>query len=131
METGFDALFNKTVEFRDCELLEYAEGFIRIRTIVNSSNTNPYGMAHGGYLYTLCDSLAGLLSYSTGFYTVTMQANINYLKEAREKDILCIEGRIIHDGKTTKIADVEIRNQEEILLCKASFTMYVIDKVEE
>ena len=131
MNKEFDELFNRTVVFKDCELLEYQEGLVRISTIVNASNTNPYGKAHGGYLYTLCDSLAGLLCYSMGSYAVTLQASINYMKEAKENDVLYLEGKAVHNGRTTKVVDVEVHNQDEKLLCKATFTMYVIATADE
>ena len=53
---SFEELFNFTMQFSDCELLSLEEGHILLKTIVNKSDANPYGMAHGGYLYTLCDN---------------------------------------------------------------------------
>ena len=127
----FDELFNITVKYENCELVEYEKGRVVVRTVVNESDTNPYGKAHGGFLYTLCDSLSGLLGYSLGYYIVTLQANINYIKEAELGDILTVTGVSVHSGKTTDVADMSIVNQDNKLIAKASFTMFNIKEVEE
>ncbi|MBQ9690502.1 MAG: PaaI family thioesterase, partial [Eggerthellaceae bacterium] len=61
-------LFNKTVEFKDCNLSVYEPGHVVLTTPVNVTNLNPYENAHGGYLFTLCDSTAGAVAYSLGSY---------------------------------------------------------------
>lgn len=128
---SFDELFNRNFDIRDCELVKYEKGEVVVKTIVNETDTNPYGKAHGGYLYTLCDSMAGLVAYSLGSYCVSLQANINYIKEANVNDELMICGTYSHNGKSTKVVDVEIKNQDDKLICKTSFTLYKIKEVEE
>ena len=44
---------------------------------------------------------------------------------------LKIEGLCVHNGKTTKVVEVVITNQEEKILTRATFTMYVTGSVEE
>ena len=127
---GFDSLFNKTVEFRNCELVTYEKGNAVIKTVVNESDTNPYGFTHGGYLYTLCDSLAGLVGYSLGNYVVSLQGNINYIRHASCGEELIVTGKAVHDGKTTKVVETEIRSDDRII-CKCTFTLYVVGTVEK
>ena len=127
----FDELFNRTVVFKDCELLKCEKGEVSIRVSVNESNTNPYGMAHGGFLYTLCDNLAGLIGYTLGYYTVTLQAGINYLKGADLNDVLTVEGKTLHCGKSTDVTEVNIYNESGTHLVRAEFTMFNISEVPE
>jgi len=131
MEDIFEPLFNKDMSFRDARLLSYEEGKIRIETPVREINANPYGFAHGGYLYALCDSTAGLLGYSLGDYIVTQQASISYLSSAALNDTLTITGECIHNGRSTKVAEISIRNQEDRLICKATFTLFSIGKTND
>ncbi len=131
IDMTFDELYNRTFEISKCDLVRMNKGDVYIRTIVNETDINPYGKAHGGYLYTLCDSMAGLVGYSLGSYTVSLQGNINYIKEAKLNDTLHIYGTYSHDGKTTKVADVLIKNQDDKIICKSTFTLFVIKQVED
>ena len=124
MEEIFESLFDREMDFRNASLKSYEEGRILIETQVTKENVNPYGFAHGGYLYTLCDSTAGLIGYSLGDYIVTQQASISYIRSAALNDVLTVEGICIHNGKTTKVAEVTITNQEQRLICKATFTLF-------
>lgn len=100
-------------------------GQVTMEVQVKENSLNPYQMAHGGYLFTLADSVAGLTVYSLGYFSVTLQSNINYLKAAKEGDRLTITGDCLHDGRTTKLIDVLIQNQNGELVAKSSFTMFV------
>ena len=46
-------------------------------------------------------------------------------------DQLKIEGLCVHNGKMTKVVEVLITNQEEKILTRATFTMYVTGSVSE
>ena len=58
----------------------FETGHVIVTTKVVEKSLNYFGNAHGGYLFTLCDQVAGLVAISTGDYAVTLQSNINYLK---------------------------------------------------
>ena len=127
---SFDELFNHNVEFKDCKLVENEKDQVAIKTRVNSTNTNPYGKAHGGYLFTLCDTLCGLLGYNLGSYVVTSQANINYLKPASLNDELLFKARALHNGGRLVVAEVEAINQNNEMILKAQFTLFKTAKVD-
>ncbi|MDQ8758797.1 PaaI family thioesterase [Streptococcus ruminantium] len=97
---------------------------------VTEKSLNPYGMAHGGYLFTLADSVAGLTTVAGGVYSVTLQSNIHYMKAVKLEDTLSVTGRCTHDGSRTKVVEVTIQNQDKKLIATASFTMFVTGKVE-
>ena len=113
----------------DYEIREAQPGQVTMEVGVKQDSLNPYQLAHGGYLFTLADSVAGLTVYSLGYFSLTLQSNINYLKAAKEGDTLTISGKCLHDGRTTKLIDVVIQNQAGELVAKASFTMFVTKEV--
>ena len=90
----------------------FETGHVIVMTKVVEKSLNYFGNAHGGYLFTLCDQVAGLVAISTGDYAVTLQSNINYLKAGHLSDDLKIEGLCVHNGKSTKVVDVLVTNQE-------------------
>ncbi|HFI0408835.1 TPA: PaaI family thioesterase [Streptococcus suis] len=103
---------------------------VLLTTKVTEKSLNPYGMAHGGFLFTLADSVAGLTTVAGGSYSVTLQSNIHYMKAAKLGDTLSVAGSCTHDGSRTKVVEVKIENQDKQLLASASFTMFVTGKVE-
>ncbi|MBM7643363.1 PaaI family thioesterase [Streptococcus loxodontisalivarius] len=111
--------------FENYRLEKMADGHVVLTTDVVQSSLNYYGNAHGGYLFTLCDQLAGLVAISTGYEAVTLQSNINYLKAGHLGDSLRVEGKCVHNGRTTKVVNVSISNQDDEQVVTAIFTMFV------
>lgn len=98
--------------FENYEIEKWEDGEVILSTKVVDSSLNYYGNAHGGYLFTLCDQVSGLVAISTGFEAVTLQSNINYLRAGRLGDDLTVIGTCVHNGRTTKVVDVHIKNQK-------------------
>lgn len=103
---------------------------VLLTTKVTEKSLNPYGMAHGGFLFTLADSVAGLTIVAQGSYAVTLQSNIHYMKAAKPGDNLSVIGHCTHDGSRTKVVEVKIENQDGKSIASASFTMFVTGKAE-
>ena len=120
-----DFHFDAISAFENYEIKEMKDGHVEVTTKVVDSSLNYYGNAHGGYLFTLCDQISGLVLISLGLDVVTLQSSINYLKAGKRDDVLTIEGECVHQGRTTCVVDVAIANQEGRNVCKATFTMFV------
>ena len=123
-----DVIFNKVVSFDNYEILEYSPGNITLKVIVNKDSLNPYGNAHGGFLYTICDSLAGATAYSLNAACVTQQASTNYFRPATLNDELIFKSNCIHNGKTTKVIQTEVFKNDK-LISQTTFTMYVLKQL--
>ena len=120
-----DFHFDDISAFENYEIKEMKDGHVEVTTKVVDSSLNYYGNAHGGYLFTLCDQISGLVLISLGLDVVTLQSSINYLKAGKRDDVLTIKGECVHQGRTTCVVDVDISNQEGKNVCKATFTMFV------
>lgn len=96
--------------FENGEVERSEPGQVRLRSKVVESSLNLYGYAHGGYLFTLCDQVAGLVSLSLGVNSVTMQSSINYLKPGELGETLSIEGMCLHQRFPTNFCD---KNNQE------------------
>ena len=126
----FDNLFHTKMSVEDVEFLTFEKGNVVIRTIVHEDDLNPYDVAHGGYLFTLCDDVAGLVGYTTGDHVVTQNASISFIASAPKAETIIIEGKIVHKGRYSRLVDVTVKNPEGKLFCKASFTMFPVKKIE-
>lgn len=120
-----DFHFDAISAFENYEIQSMHDGQVVVTTQVVDSSLNYYGNAHGGYLFTLCDQISGLVVISQGVDGVTLQSSINYLKAGKLGDKLTIKGTCVHKGRTTRVVDVDIHNQEGTQVCKATFTMFV------
>ncbi|EKS16921.1 PaaI family thioesterase [Streptococcus sp. F0441] len=120
-----DFHFDAISAFENYEIKEMKDGHVEVTTKVVDSSLNYYGNAHGGYLFTLCDQISGLVLISLGLDVVTLQSSINYLKAGKRDDVLTIKGECVHQGRTTCVVDVVISNQDGKNVCKATFTMFV------
>lgn len=123
-----EKIFNKVVSFDNYEIVEYSPGNIILKIIVQKDSLNPYGNAHGGFLYTICDSLAGACAYSLNSAVVTQQASINYLKTSTFNDELIFKTNCLHNGKSTKVIQIDIF-KSDTLIAQATFTMYVLKNI--
>lgn len=112
------------------KLLEVERGYVKISMNINESNHNMYGFAHGGALYTLCDTASGACIYSLGYNNVTLQGGINYMKSANDGEIY-VECRVHHYGRKTAVTNAVVKNSDGEELCLATFTMYLKGEVVE
>ena len=78
-----DFHFDAIAAFENYEIEKMRDGHVVVTTKVVDSSLNYYGNAHGGYLFTLCDQVSGLVVVSQGVDGVTLQSSINYLKAGR------------------------------------------------
>ena len=120
-------VFNKVVAFDNYEIINYVPGKVCLKVIVSKESLNPYGKAHGGFLFTLCDSCAGAVGYSLNCLVVTQQSNINYIKGVDVNDTITIEGICLHEGKKSMVVQVSIL-KEDVLCAQATFTMFILQK---
>ena len=100
-----DFHFDAISAFENYEIKEMKMATLVTTKVVDSS-LNYYGNAHGGYLFTLCDQISGLVLISLGLDVVTLQSSINYLKAGKRDDVLTIKGECVHQGRTTCVVDV-------------------------
>ena len=56
--------YEPIVAYDNHELIVKEPGVVVVQTVVQNQSLNPYGNAHGGFLFTLCDSVAGGVAIS-------------------------------------------------------------------
>ena len=62
---------------------------------------------------------------------MTQQASISYIKAAAVREKLSVIAVCIHDGRSSKVAEVSVSNRKNELLCRAVFTLFPFKKIEE
>lgn len=83
---------------------------------------NPWEIVHGGLIFGLADTAAGILCYANGHKSVTIDANINYLKPL--KGYIKAVATKIKTGKTINLYKVDIYNEKEELCATVTFNYF-------
>ena len=87
---------------------------------------NYRGIVHGGCLFNLADSAAGLAASSRGRCIVTLSSSFNYLLPAKDTEKIIAEATEVKYGRTIAVYDVTVKSHEGKLLCKGTFDYYVL-----
>ena len=107
-------------------VVEVKERYAKVEMIIDEQILNVHGFVHGGALYSLADTAAGAASFATGRDSVTLSGTINYIKPGKGGKLIGI-AQEISAGRTTGVYEVFIFNDAEVLLSRATFTMFFLD----
>ena len=125
--TKYKEFNNGFIRNNNFELLDVDEGkYAVIKANITESSLNPYGIAHGGFIFGLGDTSMGVVARSTGRKAVTLSANITYLKPC-VGSYLVAKSEMIKDGKTTCYIRSNIYNEIDVLVASMDSTYYYID----
>ena len=122
---------NKVTVFDNYEIVKAEPGEAILTSVVTEDSLNLYGIAHGGYLYTLCDTVSGMAALQYGVYVVTLSSSMNFMEAAQKGDTVTVHAVCIHNGMKTKVMHTTVTNQKGEQLCDSTFTMYVTGRIEE
>ena len=98
-----------------------------IRMRVRRKHRQVHGVVHGGILAALADTAAGVACYMKlprGTRLATIEMKINYL-EPVEKGTIRAEARVLRVGKTSAVAECDVRDASSLLVAKALMTFSV------
>ena len=108
--------------------LESAEADCAVyRLDIRPESRNPFGMVHGGALYTLADDAAGGAAHSDGRHYVTQHGDLHFL-DNRAHGTVRATGRVRHRGRSTVLVDVEITDESGALLATGAFSYFCVDR---
>lgn len=83
---------------------------------------NPWGMAHGGLIYSACDVAAGVLA-SRGGGCVTQSGSMYYLRPCTGKTMRA-EGRIVKAGRTVTLVETNVYDDKGTHCARGEFQIY-------
>lgn len=89
---------------------------------------NSYGSMHGGFLYSLADTVAGSLACMCGDYVTTVDGSMNYFEPAVSEEFIYCYAYIVRTGRHLVNVKAEIKDDNGKLLDNASFNYYRIKK---
>ncbi|WP_455580983.1 PaaI family thioesterase [Dysosmobacter sp.] len=97
------------------------------RLTIRPESKNPYGMVHGGAIYTLADNATGVAAHTDGRYYVTQTSALHFLRNQSEGTVRA-NAWVRHRGRSTVLTAVDITGQDGRLIATGEFTFFCVDK---
>lgn len=116
---------NAYMRFLGIEILDLKQEYALARMKYKKELTNPYGMLHGGSLYSLADIVAGTAACMSGHYVTTVTGNLNFMLPAEGTEYIYCEAIRLRMGKHLAVFGVKLKDDRDRLLDSGEFTFYV------
>lgn len=108
---------------------EKGDDFLSAKMPVNRNTRQPMGLLHGGasvYLAETLGSLAGFMCLKQKDRAVVgLEINANHLRSAKDGYVFAT-AKPIHLGGKTQVWSIEIKNEQQKMLCISRITLAVI-----
>ncbi len=127
MEFELSRKRNPFMEYNGIEIVSVSmEGSVLKANICENSE-NPYGMIHGGLIYTMMDCVAGITARADNQNYVTQNAYITYLSNVKEASCIYAEGDVVRRGKNVTVVHTIVRTEEGKLLADGTVSMHRVN----
>lgn len=95
------------------EIVEIKEGYSKIKMTIREEMVNGFGIIHGGIAFSLADSAFAFACNNRNVLSVALDTSINFIKPVHTGDVLVAEAKELHNGKSTGLYHIAIRNQKD------------------
>ena len=107
-------------------LVDLKQNYCVMEAEVTDDSLNPYGMVHGGFLFGLADTAAGVAARSTGKKAVTLSSHIEYLHACYGSKVKAVV-EAVKIGKTVSVYQASIYDDQDVIVAKAIIDYFYID----
>lgn len=107
-------------------LVDIKKDYCVMEAEVTEASLNPYGMVHGGFMFGLADTAAGVAARSSGRKAVTLSSHIEYLHACHGSKIKAVV-EAVKIGKNVSVYEVSIYDEKEVIVAKATVDYFYID----
>jgi len=116
--------------FLGIRVTEIGPDFLRASMPVNERTHQPFGVLHGGASVALAEtvgSLAAMLSVDPNYMVLGQDINANHLRSI-SSGLVVATARPFHLGRSSHVWHIEIRDEQERLVCVSRLTMAVVER---
>lgn len=112
------------------EIVEAEDGKATGRIVLSQIHGNPIGSVHGGCIFTLVDTVAGVAFVTSGKTCTTLSSNIDFLNAAIDFKVLTAKAWPVRFGNHIAVLDVHVTDEKNRLIARASVTFYVLKNLK-
>ena len=110
---------------------EIGPDFVRATMPVTEQTRQPFGQLHGGASVTLAETIGSVASLmcvdEQQFLCVGQEVNANHLR-GKAAGTVTATARPFHLGSRSHVWHIEIRDEDERLVCVSRLTMAVVER---
>ncbi|MBI3138295.1 MAG: hydroxyphenylacetyl-CoA thioesterase PaaI [Sphingobacteriales bacterium] len=110
------------------EVLEIKEGRSKIKMTIRPEMVNGFGIIHGGIAFSLADSAFAFACNNRNVLSVALDTSINFVRPVHVGDVLTAQATELHNGKSTGLYQIEIKNQKDHVVAVFKGLCYRTDK---
>jgi uncharacterized protein (TIGR00369 family) len=118
------------------DIVEFSEGHVQAEVIVDETWTNTFGIAHGGFLFTMLDEILGTACCSVLMQPIyadtkslsTTNHDIFFHSPAKPGDKLLIKGRITSARKNMIFVEGHIEQKDSGVLVAESKGIWFVKR---
>jgi 1,4-dihydroxy-2-naphthoyl-CoA hydrolase len=131
LEALKDRATNTLVDHIGIEYVDIGDDFIKARMPVDNRTVQPARILHGGASVVLAETLGSVAANHcidpARKMAVGLEINANHMRSVREG---YVTGTVkpLHIGKSTQIWQIDIRDDQDRLVCISRITMAVLDR---
>ena len=119
---------NTAVSHLGIEFVEVGDDFLVARVPVNRQTCQPYGLLHGGVSVVLAETLGSIgaaFCVPEGTRVVGLDINANHLRGVSQGWVTAT-ARPVHIGRSTQVWHIDLRDDQDRMVCIARLTMTVL-----
>lgn len=109
-------------------VIEITEGYSKIKMTVREEMINGFGIVHGGVAFSLADSCFAFACNNRNVLSVALDTSINFTKPVHVGDVLTAEAKELHNGKSTGLYHITIKNQNDHIVALFKGTCFRTNK---
>jgi 1,4-dihydroxy-2-naphthoyl-CoA hydrolase len=122
---------NTLAEWLDIRVTEIGPDYLRATMPVNSHTHQPQGILHGGASLALAETVGSLAANlcldMTKYVAVGQEINANHVRAA-SSGLVTGTARPYHIGGKSQVWGIEIRDENDKLVCVSRITMAVVER---
>jgi acyl-CoA thioesterase len=110
-------------------VLDINDGYSKIQMTVRPEMINGLGTVHGGIAFSFADSAFAFACNNRNILSVALDTSINFIKTIFVGDVLTAEAKEIHNGRSTGLYQVTIKNQNNHTVAMFKGTCFRTEKM--
>ena len=115
---------NPFMEYNNIEICSISPEGSTLKATITENSKNPYGMIHGGLLYTMIDCAAGITARADGNRYVTQNVYVNYYSNVIDQDEVFVDSTVIKRGNAITVIRATVRTEVGKVLAEGDVNMF-------
>ena len=119
------------METLSIDFIDFGEDYLIAKMPVDERTFQPMGLLHGGANVALAETLGSVGTFSIidgkTHYGVCIEINANHIGSAMEGFVFGT-AKLLHQGRTTHIWNIEIKDEKHKLISTSRMTMMIIER---